>query len=65
MLHVQNIHSGRRGSVDYKETIKAQGVRLRMKDPKVNMQIGDNVVCATLNFYDRIEDGFGSGRAAL
>lgn len=64
VLNVQNIYTGARGRINFvKEMVDRDIVMLR-EDPKINVQIGDNIVCITLNFYETSEDGYGSGRAA-
>lgn len=46
------------------EEMVERGITMVREEPKINVQIGDNVVCITLNFYETNEDGYGSGRAA-
>lgn len=61
---MQNIYSGAHGKVNFVEEMVERGITMVREEPKINVQIGDNVVCITLNYYETNEDGYGSGRAA-
>lgn len=64
VLNVQNIYTGAHGKINFVAEMGVRGIPMVREEPKINVQIGDNVVCITLNFYETNEDGYGSGRAA-
>jgi hypothetical protein len=71
VLHVRNIGAGGgglRNEINYKEVIKEVDLPITeedLREGRLHIQLGQDVLCATLNFYDEVEDGYGSGRRAM